>query len=247
MTARSMQFCSSRTFPGHAYCRISSTALGAKISGFLFKSRQKRSRKYLASIGMSSGRSRSGGIVIGNTDKRKYRSPRYCRAATAAFRFRFVAATTRTSTCRSAVPPTRSKLFSSSARRIFACSESGRSPISSRNSVPRCASSNLPALRCDAPVKASFSCPKSSVSSSVSGMGARAVQLDGHLFQRGVPADDLRRAASGGELLLEQDVLGGHAALDERAFHHQQQMIGVDRLGEEIERAFLHPRHPVLN
>ena len=55
--------------------------------------------KYRASIGMSSARSRSGGIVIGNTDSRKYRSSRYWRAATAAFRLRFVAATTRTSTC----------------------------------------------------------------------------------------------------------------------------------------------------
>ena len=48
-----------------------------KLSGFLFKSRQKRSTKYFASIGMSSSRSRSGGIVIGNTDRRKYRSSRY--------------------------------------------------------------------------------------------------------------------------------------------------------------------------
>ena len=55
--------------------------------------------KYRASIGMSPGRSRSGGIVIGNTDSRKYRSSRNCRAATAAFRLRLVAATTRTSTC----------------------------------------------------------------------------------------------------------------------------------------------------
>ena len=46
---------------------------------------------------MSSLRSRSGGTVIGNTDSRKYRSSRNCRAATACLRCRLVAATTRTS------------------------------------------------------------------------------------------------------------------------------------------------------
>ena len=49
---------------------------------------------------------------------------------------RLVAATMRKSTGRYCVPPTRSKRRSSRARRILACSESGRSPISSRNSVP---------------------------------------------------------------------------------------------------------------
>ena len=49
-------------------------------------SRQSRSMKCRARIGMSSGRSRSGGTVIGNTDSRKYRSSRNCRAATACFR-----------------------------------------------------------------------------------------------------------------------------------------------------------------
>ena len=47
---------------------------------------------------MSSLRSRSGGIVTGNTDSRKYRSSRNCRAATACRSIRLVAATMRTST-----------------------------------------------------------------------------------------------------------------------------------------------------
>ena len=185
------------------------------------------------------------------------------------------------------MPPTRSNCFSSSARRIFACSDSGSSPISSRNSVPRCASSNLPGLRAAAPVNAPFSWPKSSVSSRFSGIAAqlmatngpsarglsacsaransslpvplspssstvvsvagRALQRDRHLLQPRILADDLRRAAARGELLLEQDVLGRQPALRERALDHQQQMIGIDRLGEKVERAFLHRRDGVLD
>ena len=72
----------------------------------------------------------------------------------------------------------------------------------------------------------------------------RALQRDRHLLQLRVLADDLRRAAARGELLFEQDVLGGQAPLRERALDHQQQMIGIDRLGEKVERAFLHRRRP---
>ena len=165
------------------------------MSGFLLRSRENRSMKYFASIEMSSVRSRSGGIVIGNTERRKYRSSRYWRAATAAFRLRLVAATTRTSTCRETVPPTRSNRFSSSARRILACSGSGRSPISSRNSVPRWASSNLPGLRAEAPVKAPFSWPNSSVSSSVSGIAAQLIATNGP-SARGLSACSARANSS---------------------------------------------------
>ena len=35
--------------------------------------------------------------------------------------------------------------------------------------------------------------------------------------------------------------------LRERALDQQQQVIGIDRLGEEVERAFLHRRHGVLD
>jgi hypothetical protein len=46
-----------------------------------------------------------------------------------------------------------------------------------------------------------------------------------------------RRAASS---FLEQHVLGGHAPRGQGPFHDQQQVVGIDRLGEKIERAFLH-------
>ena len=52
-----------------------------------------------------------------------------------------------TSTDISLSPPTRVILFSCSARSTLACAESAMSPISSINSVPPLASSNLP-LRC---------------------------------------------------------------------------------------------------
>ncbi len=47
------------------------------------------------------------------------------------------------------------------------------SPISSRKSVPLSACSKRPMRRVSAPVKAPFSWPKSSLSSSVSGMAAQ--------------------------------------------------------------------------
>ena len=47
------------------------------------------------------------------------------------------------------------------ARRSLACSSSGISPISSRNSVPRWAARNRPGCADVAPVKAPFSWPKS--------------------------------------------------------------------------------------
>ena len=185
------------------------------------------------------------------------------------------------------MPPTRSNRFSSSARRIFACSASGRSPISSRNSVPRCAISNLPGLRATAPVNAPFSWPKSSVSSSVSGIAAQLIATNG-ASARGLSAcseransslpvplspssstvvsvaaarcSDANTLRSDGssptscgaprrtrQLLLQQQVLGHHPPLLERARDEQQQMIGIDRLGEEVDRAFLHRGDGVLD
>ena len=48
------------------------------------------------------------------------------------------------------------------------------------------------------------------------------------------------------QLLLEQNVLRRHPPQRQLAFD-QQQMIGIDRLGEKIERAFLHCCHGVLD
>ena len=64
--------------------------------------------------------------------------------------------------------------------------------------------------------------------------GGRAVQCCEHLRAARVFADDPRRAAALGQFLLEQRVLGEQAALREGALDHQQQVIGVDRLGQEV-------------
>ena len=67
------------------------------------------------------------------------------------------------------------------------------------------------------------------------------------LPQRRILADELRRAAAYGELLLHQQVLGHQPALLERAAHQQHQMVRIDRLREKVERALLHGGHGVLD
>ena len=84
-----------------------------------------------------------------------------------------MAAISRTSVRTVSLPPTRSNDCSCSSRRTLACTASGMSPISSRNSVPPSHCSNLPMRRRSAPVKAPFSWPNSSLSSRVSGMAAQ--------------------------------------------------------------------------
>ena len=81
-----------------------------------------------------------------------------------ALRSRLVAATTRTSTARVLVPPTRSNFCVSRTRRSLTWVARLISPISSRKRVPPSASSKRPGTRSVAPVKAPFSCPKSSAS-----------------------------------------------------------------------------------
>ena len=73
------------------------------------------------------------------------------------------------------------------------------------------------------------------------------LQRQNRVLQRRRLADDRRSTAARRELLLQQDVLRHEAALLERAIDHQQKMVGVDRLREKVERAFLHRRHRVLN
>ena len=68
-----------------------------------------------------------------------------------------------------------------------------------------------------------------------------------HFAQAEVFADQLRRAAPDRELFLEQQVLGHDPPLLERARHEQSEVIGIDRLGEKIERAFLHRRDRILD
>ena len=66
-------------------------------------------------------------------------------------------------------------------------------------------------------------------------------------FSPRIFSDDLRRAAALGELLFEQEVLGRQPPLRQRPLDEQQQVIGIDRLGEKVERAFLHRRDGVLD
>jgi hypothetical protein len=68
-----------------------------------------------------------------------------------------------------------------------------------------------------------------------------------HLFELGILSNYLRSAAAGREFFLEEQVLRHQPSLRERPLDHQQQMIGVDRLGQEVERAFPHGHHRILN
>ena len=153
--------------------------------------------------------------------------------------------------------------------------------------MPRCATSNLPALRPTAPVKAPFSYPNSSVSRRFSGIAAQLIATNGpdalglsacsaratsslpvplspststvvspdaarwtarhHALQRVVLADDVRQAAPCGQLLAEQQVLGGETPLLERASDEHQQVLGIDGLREEVERPLAHGAHRVLD
>ncbi len=83
-----------------------------------------------------------------------------------ASRSRCVAAMSRNSTRRSWTSPRRRQRISSTAFRSFAWTCRSTSPISSRKSVPRWASSMSPGFAATAPVKAPFWYPKSSLSSS---------------------------------------------------------------------------------
>src|SRR5512134_3648431 len=86
---------------------------------------------------------------------------------------------TRTSTSSVSCEPTGLTLRSSSALSSFTCSGSGMSPISSRNSVPPCAAWNSPRRSDTAPVNEPFLCPKSSDSSSPSGIAPQFTATNG--------------------------------------------------------------------
>ena len=85
----------------------------------------------------------------------------------------------RASTAISSRPPTRRIVPDCSARSSRVCACIGMSPISSRNSVPPAACSNLPICRATAPVKAPFSCPNSSLSISSAGIAAALTATNG--------------------------------------------------------------------
>jgi hypothetical protein len=75
----------------------------------------------------------------------------------------------------------------------------------------------------------------------------RTMQLLQDVAQRAVLADDPRRPAALGHLLLQQDVIRQHPPLRDGALDHQQEVIGIDRLRQEIHRALAHGRHRILN
>ena len=91
----------------------------------------------------------------------------------AAFRFRLVAASTRTSALSVFEPPSRWYSRSCSTRRNLACTDGLISPTSSRKSTPPAACSIRPGRAASAPVKAPFSWPNSSDSSRCSGSAAQ--------------------------------------------------------------------------
>ena len=130
--------------------------------------------KCSTSMGMSSRRSRRGGIAISNVLIRNSRSSRKSPVFTISSSDRCVAQTTRTSTVIGWLSPTRRISPLSRARSSRDWSDLGNSPTSSRNSVPPSATSNRPARCSSAPVNAPLRWPKSSLSTRCSG---RAPQL----------------------------------------------------------------------
>ena len=124
---------------------------------------------------------------------------------------------TRTSTAMAVVPPTRMNSRSSSTRRSLTCVDGGISPISSRKSVPPSASSNRPSRRSAAPVKAPFSWPNNSLSSSVSGSAPTFTAMNG-LLRRG-----LRSAHRARDELLARAAL----ALDEHRARHRRHLLDL--------------------
>jgi len=128
---------------------------------------------------MSSARSRSGGIRMGSTLSRNSKSSRNCPCCAAFARSLLVAAITRTLTVSGFSPPSRSITPLSSTRNNFACASSPKSPTSSRNSVPRSASSKRPTRRSVAPVNAPRSWPNISDSTRSLGIAALFTHTNG--------------------------------------------------------------------
>jgi hypothetical protein len=77
--------------------------------------------------------------------------------------------------------------------------------------------------------------------------GRRSLQRQRDLLQLRILADDLRRPSAQCQLLLQEDVLRGKPSQRQRAFHHQQEMIGIDWFGEKVERTLFHRRDCILN
>ena len=108
--------------------------------------------------------------------------------------------------------------------------------------MPASPSSNLPMRRAEAPVKAPRSWPKSSLSSSVSGIAAQLIATNGAVAPRRERVDRAREELlAGAALALEQDGrvgrrdalgLGAHGA-DRGGLAHDRRHRARLRLGEE--------------
>ena len=102
---------------------------------------------------------------------------RRCRSASS--RLRLVAQTMRRSSGIGVRPPMRSTVRSCSTRSIFACSDAGISPISSRNTVPPSAASSLPGVRLAAPGEGALLIAEQLALQQVSGMAAQLMATNG--------------------------------------------------------------------
>ena len=143
-----------------------------------------------------------------------------------------MAETSRKSTGIGRRPPTRSISRVSRARRSLDWTAGERVPISSRKSVPPWASSNRPGREATAPVKAPFSCPKSSASASDSGSAealtatnarsrrglAAWIGLRDELLARSALAEDQDRRVAAGDLCDVAEASAAHrGALSRRS------------------------------
>ena len=80
------------------------------------------------------------------------------------------------------------------------------------------------------------------------GVGGGGTINGGHdLAQRRRVANDVGPTAACGSFLFQQAVVVQQASLRERALDEQQEMIRVDGLGQEVQRALLHGRHGILD
>ena len=178
------------------------------------------SRKWFASAGTSSRRSRSGGQL--DLDDLQPVVEILAEAAGAAPRARGRGASRR----RRARPPRRAGCrrrvrasAPASTRSTLACVAGGMSPISSRKIVPPWAASNLPTRRASAPVKAPFSWPKSSLSTSSRLIAAQFTATNGRA----------RRDAALVQRLRDELLAGAALAA------HQHGEIGLGDLADRLE------------
>ena len=187
MINRSTTFRNWRMFPVHCFCCRALIALASNVFFAIPCSPQICSVKYSTSNGISSTRSLSAGTAIGMTFRRWNKSSRKLPSAISFCRFLFVAANTRTFTLIALSDPTRVISLSCSARSTFVCAARLISPISSKNSVPPSACSNLPARSLTAPVNEPFICPNNSLSINSLGIAAQFTSTIGP-FARAEPA-----------------------------------------------------------